>query len=82
MPPKRKTKEISKSDRETTHKATESATTPPHASDCTVCIKLSPVQIQQLEIIAEVINDDTPEEYAKKIINKHIADRMYLIRGK
>lgn len=78
---RRKTKEISKSDRETTQKATEAAMMP-HAPDCTVCIKLSPVQMQQLEIIAEVINDDTPEEYAKKIINKHIADRMYLIRGK
>lgn len=82
MPPKRKTKEISKSDRETTHNATESALTPSHAPEYTVCIKLSPVQMQQLEIIAEVINEDTPEEYAKKIINKHIADRMYLIRGK
>jgi hypothetical protein len=82
MPPRRKTKEISKSDRETTHKATEAATTAAHAPDCTVCIKLSPVQMQQLEIIAEVINDETPAEYAKKVINKHIADRMYLIRGK
>ena len=82
MPPRRKTKEISKSDRETAHKATEAATTAPEKLKNTVCIQLSPVQLQQLEIIAEVANDDTIEEYAKKVINQHIADRMYLIRGK
>lgn len=76
MPAKRKTKEIKDTSRETAH---EAATDAPNMPQNWLVVRLSPVQMQQLEIIAEISNRDTPEEYAKKVINQHIADRLYLV---
>lgn len=76
MSAKRKTKEVKSTSRETAHEAAADALNMPQNW---LVVRLSPVQMQQLEIIAEISNRDTPEEYAKKVINQHIADRLYLV---
>lgn len=76
MPVKKKTRQIKQSDRQTAHEAAKAQQDPPNI----LKVRLSPVQMQQLQIIAQVANNDTPEEYAKKVINRHIADRLYLVR--
>ena len=45
-----------------------------------VLIKLSPVQYDQLRIIASVLNNQSVEEYSKKLLQTHISDRLYLVR--
>ena len=77
MPAKKKTtRSIKQTDRQAAHEAAQAQQDDPNL----LCVRLSPVQMQQLQIIAAVANNDTPEEYAKKVINRHIADRLYLVR--
>lgn len=42
-------------------------------------VYLSPVQRQQLTILAS-LNNDTPAEYAKKVLGQYIADRLYTLK--
>ena len=71
MPPRKK-KVVSETDRETAHKSAENAQN-------TVVVRLTPVQLQQLQIIAQLAHGDTPETYAQKVLSRHIADRLYLV---
>ena len=71
MPPRKK-KVVSETDRESTHKSTEN-------TQNTVVVPLTPVQLQQLQIIAQLAHGDTPETYAQKVLSRHIADRLYLV---
>jgi len=73
--PKRKTKEISQTDRE----STKQATTPEQDAN-TLIIELSPVQIQQINVLAQVAHNEDPAVYCRKIILQHVADRLYLVR--
>jgi len=40
---------------------------------------LSPVQMNQLAILAQLDNNSTVEQYVAKLVKKHIADRLYLL---
>ena len=71
MPPRKK-KVVSETDRESAHKSAENAPN-------TVVVPLTPVQLQQLQIIAQMAHGDTPETYAQKVLSRHIADRLYLV---
>lgn len=71
MPPRKK-KVVSETDRESAHKSAENAQN-------TVVVPLTPVQLQQLQIIAQMAHGDTPETYAQKVLSRHIADRLYLV---
>ena len=73
--PKRKTKEISQTDRESTKKAT---TTQQESN--TLTIELTPVQIQQINVLAQIAHGENPAVYCRKIILQHVADRLYLVR--
>ena len=75
MPAKRKTKEVSQTDRE----STKQATTPEQDAN-TLTIELSPVQIQQINVLAQVAHGEDPAVYCRKIILQHVADRLYLVR--
>lgn len=44
-----------------------------------LAVPLSPVQLQQINILAS-LNNDSPEDYAKKVLGQYIADRLYLLR--
>lgn len=71
MPPRKK-KVVSETDRESAHNSAENAQN-------TVVVPLTPVQLQQLQIIAQLAHGDTPETYAQKVLSRHIADRLYLV---
>ena len=73
--PKRRTKEISQTDRE----STKQATTPEQDAN-TLTIELTPVQIQQINVLAQVAHNEDPAVYCRKIILQHVADRLYLVR--
>ena len=73
--PKRKTKEISQTDRE----STKQATTTQQESN-TLTIELTPVQIQQINVLAQIAHGENPAVYCRKIILQHVADRLYLVR--
>ena len=73
--PKRKTKEISQTDRE----STKQATTPEQDAN-TLTIELTPVQLQQINVLAQVAHNEDPAVYCRKIILQHVADRLYLVR--
>ena len=73
--PKRKTKEISQTDRE----STKQATTTQQESN-TLTIELTPVQIQQINVLAQIAHGEDPAVYCRKIILQHVADRLYLVR--
>jgi hypothetical protein len=81
MPPKKKTKEISKTDRESTKEATAERFEPlEHINnDNLLSIKLTPVQMQQISILATVAHNEDPAVYCQKVIARHIADRLYLV---
>lgn len=84
---KKTTKEISKTDREETHKVAQDSTTetveirPNLHNFGGLIVKISPVQQQQLGILAD-IDSTTPEDYAAKLIGRHISDRLYLLRSR
>lgn len=42
-------------------------------------IRLPPYRVHQLEVLAK-LNDDTPAEYAKKVLSQYIVDRLYLMK--
>jgi hypothetical protein len=42
-------------------------------------IKLPPYRLHQLQVLAK-LNDDTPAEYAKKVLSQYIVDRLYLVK--
>jgi len=67
--PKRKTKEISQTDRESTKQDAN-----------TLTIELTHVQIQQINVLAKVAHGEDPAVYCRKIILQHVADRLYLVR--
>lgn len=48
--------------------------------DGAISITLSPVHLNQLRIIASTMNNDTIEAYAKKVLQQHIVDRLYLVQ--
>ena len=73
--PKRKTKEISQTDRESTKQATT-----PQQDTNTLTIELTPVQIQQISVLAQIAHNEDPAVYCRKIILQHVADRLYLVR--
>ena len=73
--PKRKTKEISQTDRESTKQATTS-----DQESNTLTIELTPVQIQQINVLAQIAHGEDPAVYCRKIILQHVADRLYLVR--
>ena len=73
--PKRKTKEISQTDRESTKQATTS-----DQESNTLTIELTPVQIQQINVLAQIAHNEDPAVYCRKIILQHVADRLYLVR--
>ncbi len=85
--PKKKSKEINKTDREETHRAAQDASTEPVEMRANLhnfgglIVKISPVQQQQLGILAD-IDSTTPEDYAAKLIGRHISDRLYLLRSR
>jgi len=78
MPQKRKTKEVRQTDRESIKEATE-ATTEPVSID-SIAIQLTPVQMQQINVLAQIAHNEDPAVYCRKIILKHVADRLYLVR--
>ena len=78
MPAKRKTKEVSKTDRESTTKA--AATPAEQLEHLGLTIELTPVQMQQINVLAQIAHNEDPAVYCRKIILKHVADRLYLVR--
>ena len=76
--PKRKTKEINQTDRESTKKAT--ATPADQLEQNGLVIQLSPVQMQQINVLAQIAHNEDPAVYCRKIILQHVADRLYLVR--
>ena len=79
MPTKRKTKEIKQTDREQAHKqATTTEQTP--VEFLGLHIELTPVQMQQINVLAQVAHNEDPSVYCRKIILQHVADRLYLVR--
>lgn len=76
--PKRKTKEISQTDRESTKQATITPAEQLEQSGLT--IQLTPVQMQQINVLAQVAHNEDPAVYCRKIILQHVADRLYLVR--
>ena len=79
MPVKKKTKEIKQTDREQAHKqATSTQETP--VEFLGLHIELTPVQMQQINVLAQVAHNEDPSVYCRKIILQHVADRLYLVR--
>ena len=78
MPAKRKTKEVSKTDRESTTKA--AATPAEQLEQNGLTITLTPVQMQQINVLAQIAHNEDPAVYCRKIILQHVADRLYLVR--
>ena len=76
--PKRKTKEISQTDRESTKQATITPAEQLEQSGFT--IQRTPVQMQQINVLAQVAHNEDPAVYCRKIILQHVADRLYLVR--
>jgi len=76
--PKRKTKEISQTDRESTKQPTITPAEQLEQSGLT--IQLTPVQMQQINVLAQVAHNEDPAVYCRKIILQHVADRLYLVR--
>ena len=76
--PKRKTTEISQTDRESTKQATITPAEQLEQSGLT--IQLTPVQMQQINVLAQVAHNEDPAVYCRKIILQHVADRLYLVR--
>lgn len=74
--PKRKTKEISQSDRE----SIKAASTADQLEKLGLTIQLTPVQIQQINVLAQIAHNEDPAVYCRKIILQHVADRLYLVR--
>ena len=76
--PKRKTREISQTARETTK---ESIVTPFEQLEKNgLTITLTPVQMQQINVLAQIAHNEDPSVYCRKIILQHVADRLYLVR--
>ena len=78
MTQKRKTKEVRQTDRESIKEATE-ATTETVSID-SIAIQLTPVQMQQINVLAQIAHNEDPAVYCRKIILQHVADRLYLVR--
>ena len=74
--PKRKTKEISQSDRE----SIKAASPADELEKLGLTIQLTPVQIQQINVLAQIAHNEDPAVYCRKIILQHVADRLYLVR--
>ena len=78
MPAKRKTKEVSKTDRESVKQA--AATPAEQLEQNGLTITLTPVQMQQINVLAQIAHNEDPAVYCRKIILQHVADRLYLVR--
>ena len=72
MPVKKKTKEIKQTDREQAHKQANTGEI--------LKIELTPVQMQQINVLAQVAHNEDPAVYCRKILLQHVADRLYLVR--
>ena len=70
---KRKTKEISKTDRESIKEEAQQPTE-------SITLQLSPVQLQQIQVLAQIAHNEDPAVYCSKVILQHVADRLYLVR--
>lgn len=68
----KKTKEISKTDRKSTHEKTESETE--------LTITLSPTDMQKLQLLATIAHNEDPSVYVQKVLLRHIQDRLYLVK--
>ena len=78
MPAKRKTKEVSQTDRESVKQATKTPAEQLEQNGLT--ITLTPVQMQQINVLAQIAHNEDPAVYCRKIILQHVADRLYLVR--
>jgi len=78
MPQKRKTKEVRQTDRASIKEATEAKAEP--VSIDSIAIQLTPVQMQQINVLAQIAHNEDPAVYCRKIILQHVADRLYLVR--
>ena len=78
MPQKRKTKEVRQTDRASIKEATEAKTEPVNIDS--IAIQLTPVQMQQINVLAQIAHNEDPAVYCRKIILQHVADRLYLVR--
>lgn len=71
--PKKTTKDIKSTDRESLKDKKEEKW-------YGVSVTLTPVQKQQLDVLAQLAHGKTPEEYTKAVLLQHIADRLYLVQ--
>ena len=78
MKGKKKTKEVSQTDRESVKQA--AASPAQQLEQMGLTIQLSPVQIQQINVLAQIAHNEDPAVYCRKIILQHVADRLYLVR--
>jgi len=68
----KKTKEIKETKREETHKKIESETK--------LTITFTPSELVKIKLLAEIAHGEDPAVYCKKILQQHLADRLYLVR--
>jgi hypothetical protein len=79
---KKKTSSVEDTTRESAQKKAEEIVEKERQTESkhsALAVPLSPVQLQQINILAS-LNNDSPGEYAKKVLGQYIADRLYLLR--
>ena len=68
--PEKKTKEIKETKREKTESETE------------LTITFTPSELAKIKLLAEIAHGEDPAVYCKKILQQHLADRLYLVGRK
>ena len=79
---KKKTSSVDDTTRDETHRKAKEIikeTSESETPETALVVNLSPVQKQKLDLLASM-NNDSPSDYAKKILGQFIADRMYLLK--
>jgi len=79
---KKKTSSVDDTTRDETHRKAKEIiedSSESETSETELVVNLSPVQKQKLDLLA-TMNNDSPSDYAKKILGQFIADRMYLLK--
>jgi hypothetical protein len=79
---KKKTSSVEDTTRNETHRKAKEIieeTSESETPETALVVNLSPVQKQKLDLLASM-NNDSPSDYAKKILGQFIADRMYLLK--